>query len=59
MIKDPDEHTDSMEWRRVFYLIFVQDIKIWFQYKLIYRILGKNNQLYKMSMEKSDRCRFC
>ena len=59
---DFDIHIDNKTWRRVFYLIFnvEQDNNlIWFQYKLIHRILGTNNQLYKMSIEKSDKCRFC
>ena len=32
---------------------------IWFQYKLIHRILGTDSQMYKMSIEKSDKCRVC
>ena len=59
---DLDIHIDNKIWRGVFYLIFnvEQDNNlIWFQYKLIHRILGTNSQLYKMSIEKSDKCRFC
>ena len=59
---DLDIHIDNKTWRRVFYLIFnvEQDNNlIWFQYKLIHRILGTNSQLYKMSIEKSDKCRLC
>ena len=59
---DLDIHIDNKTWRRVFYLIFnvEQDNNlIWFQYKLIHRTLGTNSQLYKMSIEKSDKCRLC
>ena len=59
---DLDIDIDNKTWRRVFYLIFnvEQDNNlIWFQYKLIHRILGTNSQLYKMSIEKSDKCRLC
>ena len=59
---DLDMHIDNKTWRRVFYLLFnvEQDNNlIWFQYKLIHRILCTNSQLYKMSIEKSDKCRLC
>ena len=60
--KDLGIQIDNTTWRRVFYLIFnvEQDNNlIWFQYKLIHRILGTNSQMYKMSIEKSDKCRVC
>ena len=60
--KDLGTHIDNTTWRRVFYLIFnvEQDNNlIWFQYKLIHRILGTNSQMYKMSIEKSYKCRVC
>ena len=47
---DLDIHIDNKTWRTVFYLIFnvEQDINlIWY------------SQLYKMSIEKSDKYRFC
>ena len=57
-----DVHIDNETCRRVFYLIFnvEQDNNlIWFQYKLIHRILRTNRQLFKMSIEKSSKRRFC
>ena len=51
-----------MTWRRVFYLCFntILDNKIiWFQYKLLYRILGTNKLLHQIGRSKDNVCRIC
>ena len=53
---------DEKTWRRVFYLCFntILDNKlVWFQYKLLYRILGTNKLLYQIGRSKDNVCRIC
>ena len=53
---------DSINWKRIFYICFntVLDNKlIWFQYKLIYQILGTNKLLYQIGKSKDNACRIC
>ena len=53
---------DEKTWRRVFYLCFntILDNKlVWFQYKLLYRILGTNKLLYQIGRSKDKLCRIC
>ena len=42
---------DNATWRRIFYLCFntiLENRLIWFQYKLLYRILGTNKLLHQI-----------
>ena len=53
---------DEKTWRRVFYLCFntILDNKlVWFQYKLLCRILGTNKLLYQIGRSKDNVCRIC
>ena len=53
---------DNINWKRIFYIYFnaVLDNKlIWFQYKLIYRILGTNKLLHQSGKSKDNAYRIC
>ena len=53
---------DNVTWKRIFHLCFnnILDNKlIWFQYKLIYRILGTNKLLHRIGKSKDNVCRIC
>ena len=46
---------DNATWRRIFYLCFntiLDNRLIWFQYKLLYRILGTNKLLHQIGRSK-------
>ena len=49
-------------WKIIFRVCFrsIPDNNyIWFQYRIIYRILGTNEYLYKLKLTSSNLCRLC
>ena len=54
--------TTPLEWKKIFkicfYTIFDNNLK-WFQYRIIYRILGTLSLRKKMKNSESDQCRIC
>ena len=53
---------DNVTWKRIFFLCFntILDNKlIWFQYKLLYQILGTNKLLYQIGRYKENACQIC
>ena len=53
---------DHDTWRMLFSICFktvTNNNLIWFQLKLINRILGTNSYLHKLGIRKSPNCRFC
>ena len=60
--KDLKLNIDNSTWKSIFKQIFynIQDNSlIWFQYRLIHRILGTKDLLRKMQLEDSNICRIC
>ena len=60
--KDLKLNIDNLTWKSIFKQIFynIQDNSlIWFQYRLIHRILGTKDLLRKMQLEDSNICRIC
>ena len=60
--KDLTLNIDNSTWKSVFKQIFynIQDNSlIWFQYRLIHRVLGTKDLLCKMSLEDANICRIC
>ena len=55
-------HIDYWTWKRIFKICFstIQDHKIiWFQYRILHRILGIRYLRYKMKIEKTPICNQC
>ena len=53
---------DHDTWRMLFCICFktvTNNNLIWFQLKLIYRILGTNSYLHKLGIRNSPNCHFC
>ena len=53
---------EESQWYKIFKICFkvVKDNNIiWFQYRLIHRILGTRSLLHKMSIETDNKCHFC
>ena len=53
---------DHDTWRMLFSICFktvTNNNLIWFQLKLIYRILGTNSYLHELGIRNSPNCRFC
>ena len=49
-------------WKQVYKICFfaINDNEyIWFQYRILYRILGVNELLVKMENAENDKCRLC
>ena len=60
--KDLKLNIDNSTWKSIFKQNFynIQDNSlIWFQYRLIHRILGTKDLLRKMQLEDSNICRIC
>ena len=55
-------HFDKYTWKRIYKACFktVRDTNlIWTQYKILNRILGTNERLYKMKIKNNGLCRLC
>ena len=53
---------DNNTWKTLFSICFktvANNNLIWFQLKLIYRILGTNNYLFKLGIKNNPNCLFC
>ena len=53
---------DNNTWKTLFSICFktvANNNLIWFQLKLIYRILGTNNHLFKLGIKNNPNCLFC
>ena len=53
---------DNATWKRIFYLCFntiLDNRLIWFQYKLLYQILGTNKLLHQIGRSKHSACHIC
>ena len=53
---------DNKVWNKIFSLIFniTKDTNLqWFQYRIIHRILGTNELLYKINYKDNPKCSFC
>ena len=63
MVKWCDLFQGSMEaWRPFFRSCFwcIKDNRlIWFQYRIIYKLLGTREYLYKLKISDTDKCHFC
>ena len=52
----------NLEWKKVFSICFdtVKDNDlIWFQYRILHKILGTKSLLFKMSIAETNNCRNC
>ena len=52
----------NLEWKKIFSICFdtVKDINlIWFQYRILNKILGTKSLLFKMSIADTNNCRNC
>ena len=59
---DLNINIDEKTWQQIFNTVFklISDNNlIWFQYRLIHRILGTQNLLFKMGISTSSTCRLC
>ena len=45
-------------YRSCFYSVLDNDY-VWFQYRILYRILGVQELLFKIKISETDRCRLC
>ena len=57
LIQNPDD-----DWRKVFAACFksIQENKYsWFQYRIIFSILGTKEYLFKIKLTDCDKCYFC
>jgi hypothetical protein len=51
---------NNREWKNIFPFNITNDTKIqWFQYRIIHRILGTNDLLFKFGIKSSPECFFC
>ena len=53
---------DNINWKRIFFICFntlLDNKLIWFQYKLIYQILGTNKLLHQIGKSQENACRIC
>ena len=53
---------DANTWRTLFSICFktvANNYLIWFQSKVLYRILGTNNYLFKIGIRNNPNCLFC
>ena len=59
---DLDIFTDNFSWKKIYKICFksLNDNNIiWLQYKILQRILGTKQQLFKMNLSNSEYCRIC
>ena len=52
----------ELNWKHIHSLTFktTKNSKLqWFQYRIVHRILGTNNYLFKMNLATSDKCSLC
>ena len=50
---------EESQWYKICFKVIKDNNIIWFQYRLIHRILGTCSLLHKMSIENDNKCHFC
>ena len=54
--------TSSLEWNQIFAICFntiLDNNLIWFQFRIVYRILGTQSKRHKMGQTENGLCRIC
>ena len=53
---------DTLTWKNIYRICFYSlkdNFLIWFQYKIIYRLIATNRHLFKMKQSENSVCRLC
>lgn len=59
---DLDSEIDNLTWRCIFkacFKVVIDNSIIWFQYRLLHRILGVKKYLHQINISNTDTCRLC